>query len=165
MKLFWSLSSSFADTTNLPTIRVNAHTVIKQSHDPFAPLSQTLEQYIRTIEADVPACRGKSTFIRHLVSSQDKRYETITEEMCRRLPSPGDISRHYGETPIIVGIETCASYRELLARQNKEAQPRIAGLYHSGTNAMAMFLQANLQALEPVGASMKKGYDVPVRIL
>jgi hypothetical protein len=59
---------------------------------------------------------------------------------CTGLPSWNQITRLYGKEPIIVGLERCEAYRQSVAQQ---AVPRIAGLYNTGTNALAKLFELN----------------------
>jgi hypothetical protein len=59
---------------------------------------------------------------------------------CTGLPSWQQMTRLYGTKPIIVGLERCAAYRQSVAAG---VIPRIAGLYNTGTNALAKLFEAN----------------------
>ena len=104
-------------------------------------------------EEDDGGCRGKQRIIDIL------RAANVTYmPQCVDLPSWDQIVRLYGEKPVILGLDTCAAYREkmqrssdqklLVAMKNNHSLERIAGIYNSGTNAMAHFLNLNLKTYE-----------------
>lgn len=65
----------------------------------------------------------------------------LDEETLRSLPSHDDFARLYGEKPVIVGLETCANYRSLVAPEDRIVAP--AGAFNSGTNLLASLLSKN----------------------
>ncbi|GAX11406.1 hypothetical protein FisN_22Lh079 [Fistulifera solaris] len=82
---------------------------------------------------------------------------------CTGLPSWQQITSLYGNEPIIVGLERCETYRQWVARDDGGVVPRIAGLYNTGTNALAKLLDLNWDTEQMVW--MLKGsyfkWDVP----
>lgn len=60
---------------------------------------------------------------------------------CTALPSWNQITRLYGNEPVIIGLDTCAAYRQRVGNQG--AVPRIAGMYNTGTNALAKLFELN----------------------
>jgi hypothetical protein len=72
----------------------------------------------------------------------------VTLEDCRNLPTWREVVSLYGEEPVIHGLDTCKDYRAAISaeRNNGRAlkpQPRVAGLFNSGTNALAMTFNHN----------------------
>ena len=76
-------------------------------------------------------------------------------QLCRRLPTLKQVQERYGTSLRILGLETCSIYREKLhtyASNDTKVQPmpRVAGLYHTGTNALTHSFQLNLQPLPKI---------------
>jgi hypothetical protein len=69
-------------------------------------------------------------------------------DICNQLPLWKQVAHLYGDKPVVLGMETCVQYREMLQQQqtknNATAAVRVAGLYNSGTNALAAILADNL---------------------
>jgi hypothetical protein len=60
------------------------------------------------------------------------------------LPSAKTLTMLYGplNEPVVVGMETCAAYRDKVPPKNRIAA--VAGLFNTGTNAMAFHLRNNI---------------------
>jgi hypothetical protein len=60
------------------------------------------------------------------------------------LPSLETLNSLYGslKEPVVVGMDTCASYRDKVAPSDRIAA--VAGLFNTGTNAMAFHLRNNI---------------------
>jgi len=67
-----------------------------------------------------------------------------------RLPKPGDIESMYGEGPIVLGLETCDSFRSSFAPEDRYVAP--AGSFNTGTNLLATVLRRNCYIPEREGA-------------
>lgn len=90
------------------------------------------------------ACQGKESILEILHSGIST--VSVTEEVCLRLPFPGQVEELYGKKPVVYGMETCQAYRDMLTSAgNKPALVRVAGLFKTGTNAFAKSLERNLQ--------------------
>jgi len=87
--------------------------------------------------------------------------ETTCEltDLCPQFPKRKQVVQAYGKDPVIIGMETCQPYRKLLQSRNgvTNATVRVAGLYNSGTHALAAALQDNLPHLN----SDSTNWDVP----
>jgi len=88
------------------------------------------------------------------------------EAFCENLPTRHDIEKLYGEEPVIVGLDTCKRYRSIVAKavQNETIfgpLPRVAGLYNTGTNALAKNFELNLFHISNQGL----GFFVPVSLV
>lgn len=99
--------------------------------------------------------------------------------MCDQLPQWKQVAHLYGDTPVVLGLETCAQYREtllLLQQQqninnNNATMPttttiapavRVAGLYNSGTNALTAALADNApQFNTDSDSSSDSSWEVP----
>ena len=87
-------------------------------------------------------------------------------DLCPQFPKWKQVVQAYGKDPVILGMETCPSYRKLLqSKKNGVTRPnatvRVAGLYNSGTNALAAALQDNLPHLNSAAAGASMDWDVP----
>jgi hypothetical protein len=105
-----------------------------------------------------PTCHKKERLVQILM---DAGVANISSR-CAELPTWKEVTDLYGPGPIIVGLETCAAYRASIA-QNKnlsEVVPRIAGLYNTGTNALAKLFELNWNITWLQHNSYFK-YDVP----
>lgn len=62
--------------------------------------------------------------------------EDLTEEDKQNLPDWKALQSLYGdlEEPLIIGLETCATYRNMVPPPQRYAA--VAGLFNTGTNAM-----------------------------
>lgn len=88
----------------------------------------------------------------------------LSVEDCIILPTWTEVVELYGSEPVIYGLETCATYRQHLQQQrdgvksapfkfekrsmaSPKPQPRVAGLFNTGTNALAQSFQLNIAPL------------------
>ncbi|KAL7565086.1 hypothetical protein ACA910_005094 [Epithemia clementina (nom. ined.)] len=67
----------------------------------------------------------------------------IDLELLRRLPKWKDVSKLYGDQPVILGMERCQEFCREHRPANRTAA--IAGMFNTGTNAMAQYFYRNLQ--------------------
>ena len=116
-------------------------------------------------------CRGKERLIDILLaaSGEDQGISALfatkqsIQSTCQMLPTFQEITNIYSKGPVIVGLETCQTYRDLMAANPLiDPMPRVAGLYHSGTNALAKTLELNLGDIRHY--SEWNPYEVPVCI-
>jgi hypothetical protein len=64
------------------------------------------------------------------------------------LPTWNEISQLYGsQSPIVYGLDTCASYREMVPAHERHAA--VAGMFNTGTNAIAWSLRRNINTSRP----------------
>lgn len=129
---------------------------------------QQVEEKIQELLLLYPeTCRDKERYLKIVLSANDSRSQRWAggkgESLCKSLPTHRQIVDKYGEKPVIVGLETCQVYRDLLAPEHNhgthlEPKPRVAGLYHSGTNALCRSFDENIRRL-----SRKKfsPYEIP----
>jgi hypothetical protein len=93
-----------------------------------------------------------------ILHSSDGIFE-MDGKTCRRLPTQSEVSHLYGADPVVYGMETCEQFRRNVQQAQKEAidsvhalpTVRVAGLFNTGTNAMAASLARNLQQNYPLG--------------
>ncbi|GAX28722.1 hypothetical protein FisN_25Lh228 [Fistulifera solaris] len=75
----------------------------------------------------------------------------INSKICQNLPTQSEVSHLYGADPVVYGMETCEQFRKNVEQARdtlgRRAVPtvRVAGLFNTGTNAMAISLARNLQ--------------------
>lgn len=65
----------------------------------------------------------------------------IDVEVLQKLPLFNTIQDLYGPGPVLVGTETCQAFRESVPKE--EASLGVAGMFNTGTNLMALYLEAN----------------------
>ena len=66
---------------------------------------------------------------------------TADEETLKSLPLYSDFTDLYGDKPVIVGLDTCKTYRETVPAENRMIGP--AGIFNTGTNLFAQLLERN----------------------
>jgi hypothetical protein len=102
------------------------------------------------------ACEGKEDMLEILHASN---FTPITSNVCFKLPHKEQLEELYGTGPVVYGMETCQAYREAVAEargrekgsNNKTANHhiapmvRVAGLFKTGTNALAKSFHRNLK--------------------
>jgi len=165
-----SISDNFKNTDNL---------------DFGIPIDDRVYQFLQ----DSPECRGKerplqiafeaSNSVSELPSTKyHEKYQknqminqgrvpqrpipALHPQNCRELPTWEQVVQMYGPRPIVYGLETCQDYRAMLqAKGVTKPMPRVAGLYHSGTNMLARTMELNFEMLEYY--SEYSPYEIAVR--
>ena len=97
-------------------------------------------------------CQGKERFLVLMYSAIPSDEETSinqTAEKCSAFPVWSETAELYGDRPIVIGMETCEAYRNVL--KGRRPLIRWAGLQNSGTNALKRTLTKNLP-----GVSVKR---------
>ena len=132
------------------------------------------EAHIQQVLANHPECSGKEIFLRIVLSAPDsKQKKANIQQLCNQLPTQEEVAARHGSRAIIVGMDTCPTYRAMLVAANSnnnqgeppvDAMPRVAGLYHTGTNALARTMENNFKLLPSFkNAPYFSPYEVPVR--
>lgn len=133
-------------------------TTERQFEGPPAHVLQTIQR----AQERWASCCDKDDYLLMLLMSEDavtsRANASINSELCESLPTLQQVAHMYGPRPVILGLETCRDYRSRLG--NNQAKPRVAGLYHTATNALARSLQTNLERIGSIGPV--DGYNVPV---
>ena len=114
---------------------------------------------------DSHPCVGNEKLL-EIVSSSGLIVDRTTRDlMCTTMPSWTEVTRLYGDKPRIIGLETCAAYREKIRKANAYPMPRVAGLQNCGTTAFAETLHANLpREQDPtIHVDYQRAYNVPWR--
>jgi len=88
------------------------------------------------------SCHGKQEIVNILSKAQSPTASLLTET-CSKLPTWKQIKELYGDGHVVIGTKTCAKYRQRL--DGRMPEPRVAGLYNSGTNAVERLLALNLE--------------------
>ena len=123
-----------------------------------------LDPRINDLVAKYPSCQGKQAFLNIVLKAIDYELDTndakAVSELCQKLPLEDDVAERYGPKPIVLGLETCPAYRKSLQTNGKatiEPMPRVAGLYHTGTNMLTQALEINFPVTwDP---NLKKGIN------
>ena len=122
---------------------------------PIAPLSppdksSSLERFLAQHAHE---CRDRQHLLRLLHDANI----TLTSHLCQRLPTWSQVVDLYGPGPVVLGLETCAAYRDKLRQSNQPfangvggspyypPKVAIAGLWNSGTTALSLSVLLNLQ--------------------
>lgn len=121
------------------------NTLPHESPKPRRHLSETSLQQVLSEELT----RDKEPLIHILTNGGDK---TLSAEAIRSLPTWTQVSNLYGSEPIIYGLDTCQAYQERLLQFNaskivSEPKPRVAGLFNTGTNAVAQSMSINYRSV------------------
>lgn len=90
-------------------------------------------------------CQGKERLLEILLNAGK---EKVSVEDCSMLPTWKEVTSLYGEKPIIHGLETCQRYRDGLQASNGQPDPRVAGLFDTGTNAFVDALDMNFRHVD-----------------
>lgn len=78
------------------------------------------------------------------VQMLQKAGENVTDDLFQQLSIiHRDWKQLYGTEPIILGMETCEAYRQMVPRQRRIIA--VAGLFNTGTNAMEFHLRKNIR--------------------
>jgi hypothetical protein len=91
----------------------------------------------------------------------DCRQRAATPNCTQQLSTGKQVTQLYGNGPVIIGLETCDAYRKSLLLSSSTTQPRIAGLYNTGTNALAKLFEVNYPELHLTLPKSYFKYDVP----
>jgi hypothetical protein len=131
------------------------------------------KKHINTVEQELlenaiklnPKCKGKEFYLRILLSAADSPNRKRVTQRCAQLPTLEDVYERYGRDPVVIGMDTCQRYRDSMMMNNTtyqtELMPRIAGLYHTGTNALANSFVRNLKPIKNRVRRRENPYDVP----
>lgn len=85
---------------------------------------------------------GKERFI-EILKEMDIDPLSIDEDTWRQVPTWDIVQELYGNQPIVYGLDRCQEFRE--ATPASEMRVAVAGMFNSGTNAIAILLQHNCQ--------------------
>jgi hypothetical protein len=94
------------------------------------------------------SCRGKERLLGILSSAGhpalnggggdwNGSHRESLSNLCSALPFWSNVTDLYGTVAIVHGLDTCESYRSGLLPTKEAALPRVTGLFHTGTNALA----------------------------
>ena len=119
-------------------------------------------EILNAVKNGFSGCAGKEKTLEILQKANIHRSAN-----CHRLPTWKSVSDLYGDEPVIYGLETCETYRELLKQQEAikiNPRPRVAGLQNSGTNALAELFKDNFPEslrLGSMDAPWGKAFPIP----
>lgn len=170
-----SLSTTTLKIANTRTLRRHSRSSssssrksINRKSQPFrkTPLSNQRSEYSR-----MHSSRSQTLTKTNKNRRQQQHTYGVTTcnvtDLCDQLPQLKQVVSLYGATPVVLGLETCAPYRALVAAAVAKSTPvpvahsfsnetvvpfvatsprpviRVAGLYNSGTNALTAALADN----------------------
>jgi hypothetical protein len=81
---------------------------------------------------------GRELFVDLLVEAG---VTAIDNAVLQRLPTIETIQHLYGSGPVLIGMETCQQFRNMIP--SKDASLAVAGLFNTGTNLMSSYLESN----------------------
>jgi len=116
----------------------------------IASSDATVTQLIRAYPVQ---CKGKERVLNILYRAGKVN---LTNEDCKSLPTWQTVTSLYGSEPVVHGLVTCGQYRETLRRLGRQPDPRVDGLFDTGTNAFVDVLNLNFRHHED-----RKDYNVP----
>lgn len=84
-------------------------------------------------------------------------------EACDYFPTWKQITDQYGDAPVVLGLETCQTYRQLLA--GRTPMIGVAGMYNTGTNSFMTTLHKNIRSAdgEPIDLEVPWGKHMAAR--
>ncbi|GKY92160.1 hypothetical protein MPSEU_000187300 [Mayamaea pseudoterrestris] len=105
---------------------------------------------VNTVVSRLGECSGKEELVAILIRAG---LTDITKDHCVSLPTWEEVAALYGHEPVVYGRETCARYRRSLSPEMNngtaiEPAPRVAGLFNTGTNALAQSLSLNFEHID-----------------
>jgi hypothetical protein len=113
----------------------------------------------------IPSCSGKEKFLKFILMAKNTTNNYNPQDLCESLPTLQEVANQYGSEPVIYGLDTCQTYRNLLKAEANNGStlppmPRVAGLYNTGTNALTRLLEMNFPPA-PVLDTKISPYQVP----
>lgn len=84
------------------------------------------------------ASKGREPIIRILKEAGIEDFDPAT---VAKLPSWDQVEALYGKGPVVYGLDTCKKFRESVPAE--DASVASAGIFNSGTNTLAMYMNAN----------------------
>ena len=97
---------------------------------------------------DNPACLDKIPMLQVIFAAG----MNLTSTLCNDLPPWRNVTDLYGEGPIVLGLETCQEYRDLISsHQGAEPRPKVAGLWNTGTTALSRNFNINMELYDDNG--------------
>lgn len=130
------------------SMRLQSYYALQNESQPLpilAPTNGPLDRALRDLIQKYPQdCAGKEHMIQHLHAAK----LTVTHSMFQRLPTWNQVVELYRPGPLVLSLETCATYRERLQGTRYATPAAIAGLWNSGTTALSQSILLNLQGFE-----------------
>lgn len=84
------------------------------------------------------ASKGREPILQILREAGIQKFDAATVS---RLPTWDKVEKLYGKGPVVYGLDTCETFRKTIPAE--EASLASAGIFNSGTNTLAMYLNAN----------------------
>jgi len=117
---------------------------------PANNLSLSTSSFVPAYEGElliIAECQGKERLL-DLLTHAGIEPSQILVRHCEALPTWSQIEARYGTEPVVYGQETCAKYRQTVQQEGRKPQPKVAGLFNSGTGLLLSSFQRNLQFRE-----------------
>jgi hypothetical protein len=133
----------------------------QEVHETFADIvPPDMGSLIDDLLLRYPECLGKKKLL-EIVYTVGGAELLDNSSICLDLPTWDEVASLYGDKPIIHGLDSCQRYREHIHAANtlgKAARPdpRVGGLYDTGTNAFADLLMLNFEAKKSI-----MDYNIP----
>ena len=110
-----------------------------------------IDATILRLVSNHPECQGKEKLLEIFVKAGLADLMDDEDMLCDELPTWAEVSSLYGDEPVIYGLESCQRYRDKLAAFRQAGRkvnpdPRVGGLFNTGTNAFAASLILNYEA-------------------
>lgn len=123
------------ETRSKGTVPDKKHSPVSGGKAPILPKRQTSVK-----------CPGKESLIQILAHAG--KTDTEITNLCNSLPMWSEVADLYGDKPVLFGLDTCEAFRKNL-KERKIPTPglggiKVAGMFNSGTNALALTLMKNL---------------------
>lgn len=97
-------------------------------------------------DEDLETWEEASATRRPIMDMLDAAGLQVDLDVLRRLPRWSEVTRLYGEEPVIYGTETCQQFRDSIPASERFVG--VAGQMNTGTNALSKYLQHNLKIPE-----------------
>ena len=156
------------DQTN-GTVATTDNTTFTHTKSPWLSKNQFISGSRTTNFGE--ACHGKEPLVQLLLDANI----SYARDLCDQLPLWESVTELYGDKPILYGLETCGAYRNGLEHDGSDSggggdvdsgtispRPRIAGMFNTGTNALA---QIFLRNLGPSGEQGRKEWYFPYDVI
>jgi len=133
-----AINSSLLELFHYPSISKNVSEAEETEEE-------MLNRRIAGLVSGFEPCRGKEQLLTILIRAKK---DNIGLDDCIALPTWNEVTSLYGAEPVVYGLETCSRYRELISSEGLEPDPRVDGLYNSGTNAFVDLLDLNFRSVQ-----------------
>jgi hypothetical protein len=117
--------------------KVLHHSITSVKKEDLAGLIDDLPADIDSITYE-DAIKGREKLVDIL---HDAGVEELDVATILSLPKWSSVTKLYGDGPVVIGLETCQRFRETIPLD--DASIGTAGMFNTGTNPFAMYIEAN----------------------